>query len=194
MKTKIELWQRPLVLVDFETTGPDEQKYEIIEIGAIRFDQNSFEILGTFDKKVKPLYPGLITDQAQKINGYNRQDWEDAQYLHDVLPKFINFAKGGVFLAYNVHFDRKFYNWFVRRLNLKDKMDYHSVCIMSGAMMMLRQLGLKNFQMKDVANFLGIPEEPMPHRAINGAKTDYEIYKKLMTGFEVCSRVHPSIH
>jgi len=32
-----------------------------------------------------------------------------------------------------------------------------------------------------VAKYLGIPEEPLPHRGINGTMTAYEIYKQLVS-------------
>ena len=44
-----------LVLIDFETTGLDEKKHEIIEIGAILCDAVSLDIYWEYERKLKPV-------------------------------------------------------------------------------------------------------------------------------------------
>jgi hypothetical protein len=58
-------------------------------------------------------------------------------------------------------------------------MDYHRLDIMSIAWNKLfdemGELGLSK-----IARYLNISGEPLPHRAINGAKLALEVYKKLL--------------
>mgnify|MGYP001583431399 FL=1 len=44
----------------------------------------------------------------------------------------------------------------------------------------LRNRGLRYFNLDGIAEFFGMPKEPLPHRAINGAMRALEVYKKLM--------------
>lgn len=56
------------IVIDLETTGKYHTMNEIIQIGAILFD-NDLEPADTFMTYIKPLKPKLFTKEAQDING-----------------------------------------------------------------------------------------------------------------------------
>lgn len=92
------------VVFDLETTGLSETKNEIIEIGAIRFEWD--EPKQIFHTYVKP--KKKITAKITSINGITNEMVENAPTIEEVLPKFIDFIKDDVLIAYNAPFDMKF--------------------------------------------------------------------------------------
>ena len=55
--------------LDIETSGLNPNENEILEIAAIRFDQN--KILNTYNVLVKPIKPLNLT--AQSVNGITKR-------------------------------------------------------------------------------------------------------------------------
>ena len=86
-----------------------------------------------------------------------------------------------MFAAWNVTFDWSFVQKAFHDTRVENTMDYHHLDIPSMVWAKLRKDGLESVSMDNVAQFLGMPEESKPHRAINGAMTAYEILKKLLT-------------
>lgn len=176
----MEILDRPIAITDVETSGLDEDSHEILEIGLVVFDQQSLEIISTLDFKVIPEHIETATEFALEINGYNEEDWKDAVSLNIVMAEFATLTQNAIFCAHNITFDWKFISRAFKKTGVVDLMDYHRIDLFTIAWEKLRTSGLKKLNMNEVAKHLGIPEEPVPHRAINGAMTEYEIFKALL--------------
>ncbi len=89
------------IVLDTETTGYDVYKDEIIEIAAIRVQNN--EIIDKFNTLVKPYrkVPKKITE----ITGITTNMVENAPNIKEVLPNFINFVDNCPIIAHNANFD-----------------------------------------------------------------------------------------
>ncbi|NNG18518.1 DEDD exonuclease domain-containing protein [Naumannella sp. ID2617S] len=88
------------LVVDLETTGGGEGD-AITEIGAVKV--RGGEVLGEFQTLINPIthIPALI----QVLTGITNQMVADAPRLAQVLPGFLEFARGAVWVAHNAGFD-----------------------------------------------------------------------------------------
>lgn len=93
------------VVFDLETTGLSSLKDEIIEIGAVKVDENG-KIIETFTTLVKPSKP--VSDFIQGLTGISNEMLEDAPSIYVALPRFANFAGDAILVGHNVTFDIAF--------------------------------------------------------------------------------------
>lgn len=169
-----------IAIVDVETTGLDIGTHEIIEIGAIVFDDKDFKIIDTVDLKVKPEHPENSDPKALVVNGYNETDWQDAIPLSDAMKIFVEKTNGAMFCAHNMAFDYHFINIALKKCGIENKMDYHNIDIFTLAWAKIPHEKIHRWGLKTICEYLEIPPEPAVHRGINGAMAEYEVYKKLM--------------
>lgn len=177
----MKILERPVAITDVETTGIDPKTQEIVEIGLVLVNQQTLEIVETLEVKARPEHLETATEFALKLNGYNAADWQNAPTLQTAMSLYGEATKDAIFCAHNVTFDWSFILEAFQKTGVKNLLDYHRVDLFTMAWMKLRNSGLEKFNMNEVAKYLGIPEEPMPHRAINGAMTAYEIYKRMVS-------------
>ncbi len=177
----MKILERYIAITDVETTGLDPTTQEIVEVGLILIDQRTFKIIDTLDVKVLPEHLETATEFALKLNGYNAIDWQNALTLQTAMALYSKKTEDAIFCAHNVTFDWAFISEAFRKTGAKNSMDYHRIDLFTMAWMKLRNSGLEKFNMNEVAKYLGIPEEPLPHRGINGTMTAYEIYKQLVS-------------
>jgi DNA polymerase-3 subunit epsilon len=176
----MEILDRPVAITDVETSGLDPARCEIIDIGMVLVDQHNLKVIDRLNLKVKPDHPEVFSEEARKINGYNESGWQHALGLPDVMEVYSRKTKDAIFCAHNVTFDWAFIEAAFKKTGVKNLMDYHRLDLLTMAWLKFRNSGLKRLNMNEVAKFLGIPEEPLPHRGINGAMTEYEIFKKIV--------------
>lgn len=89
-------------VVDLETTGGSPKKgSRITEVGAVKV--RGGEVLGEFQTLVNPdqLIPAFIT----VLTGITDQMVVEAPRIAEVLPSFLEFARGTVLVAHNAPFD-----------------------------------------------------------------------------------------
>ena len=177
----IEFLKRPLAVTDVETTGFDPQVHEVIEIGLIVVDQKTLKVLDEFEAKVRPRRIRAAAEQALKINGYNKLDWLGAADLEDAMKIYSKKTKQGIFTAHNSYLDWAFISEAFKSTGVEDYTDYHRVDLFSLAWGRAKKLrGLKKFHLKSLCEYFGLEPEPLPHRALNGARKALEVLKLLM--------------
>ena len=110
----MELRNRNFMLVDVETTGYDEKKHQILEIGMLVI--KNMEIVDKLEVKVKHKEYAITARamEANKINiiEHNKQAIEEKEAAELIL-KFLNDNKaeeeeGYIVIGQNVAFDIKF--------------------------------------------------------------------------------------
>ncbi len=94
------------VVFDLETTGLNPINDHIIEIGALKYQDN--ELVDTFQVLVNPLVS--IPDEITKLTGINNEMVKDEKSIDDVLKDFINFIGDFPLVAHNGSFDLSFIN------------------------------------------------------------------------------------
>jgi DNA polymerase III epsilon subunit-like protein len=174
--------QRKIAMTDLETSGDIPGFHEILEIGLVVFDQDTFEIIDTYDQKVKPEHMENNIPRALEYNGYNEKDWQNTISLEDAMKIYGEKTKDCVFCAYNVSFDWGFVHDAFVKTGVFDPMstfeNHNRLDMLSIAY--IKGLKDKNsLSLKTACEFFGVPPEPLPHSALNGAMTAYELFKKL---------------
>jgi DNA polymerase-3 subunit epsilon len=100
-------------VVDLETTGGSPIEDGITEIGAVLY--RAGERLGSFQSLVDPLQP--IPPYVAHLTGIDDRLVSGQPPIEQVLPAFLEFARGAVFVAHNARFDFSFVNENLRRLD-----------------------------------------------------------------------------
>jgi len=180
-----------LVLIDFETTGLDEKKHEIIEIGALLCDAVSLDIYWEYERKLKPVNICCAQPEALAVNGYTEEAWAGAAGFRRGMMDFLcKLDHTMIFTGQNVWFDVRFYlsaleqlRYFEPEGTLIDPLDptphgysYHQLDIASMAWPLQKE---PVYRMSRLGPAFGIEPEPMPHRAINGVRTEYALLKEI---------------
>lgn len=166
-------------IVDIETSGVDPKRAEIIEIGVVVFDSESFNIIDTMDVKVMPMYPASGDPKAYEVNGFNLGAWKDAVKISVAIRAFAKKTMDTIFCAHNPLFD-----WsFIEKASKDNNVDlrfvtYHKLDLYSLAWRTVPEENMKS--LATICEYLGVEPEAKPHRALNGAMKGYEVYKILM--------------
>lgn len=92
------------VTLDFETTGLDCVKHEIVEIGAARVVNG--QITETYHQYVNPNQP--ISPAATAVNHITDDMVSDKPFIYEVLPNLLHFIGSDIVVAHNAAFDFRF--------------------------------------------------------------------------------------
>lgn len=95
---------KPLVFLDIETTGGSAQNCRVLEIGALRVENN--QIVEKFDRLIHPdaYVPSFITG----ITGIDDDMVQGAPRFHEIAKDLSSFLDGAIFIAHHVSFDYGF--------------------------------------------------------------------------------------
>jgi len=92
---------------DLETTGLHPSNGDrIVEIGAVRIEKGVIQEKDTFCALVNP--QRKISPEASRIHKISDEDVIGSPTIEEVLPQFLDFAKGTVLVAHNAEFDLSF--------------------------------------------------------------------------------------
>lgn len=91
-------------VIDLETTGGSPSNDAITEIGAVKV--RAGERLGSFQSLIDPRRP--IPSAIAHLTGIDDMMVSDQPPIEQVLPAFLEFFRGSVFVAHNASFDFRF--------------------------------------------------------------------------------------
>jgi DNA polymerase-3 subunit epsilon len=170
---------RPLAIVDIETTGLDSEKHEIIEIAVLVVDLETLEITGKYHAKVWPKHLETADPRALEMNGYTKEAWRDAKPLKTVLDELNQLAPGAMFAGWNVSFDRPFIEKAARDEDTPLHFDYHWIDIMTIAYWELfSDERIERLSLTYVCEKLDIPFKKA-HTAMGDITATLEVYRFL---------------
>jgi len=175
----MNLKDRNIAITDIETSGDIFTENEILEIGLVLVNSKTLEIIDTLNVKVKPEHIENAVPAALERNGYKEENWKEAVSLKEAMEQYASKTKDALFYAYNVSFDWGFMNEAFRKTGVKNLMDYHRIDLMSMAYLKYKNK-LNSLSFNSVSEVMGIPKEPMPHSALNGAMQAYYLLKNLI--------------
>lgn len=81
----------PFIVLDLEMTGTEPGWHEIIQLGAVLYDDDWNE-KGRYLSNVYPENEESFSQSAAEVHGLTLDDLEDAPMIYDVLPEFENWA------------------------------------------------------------------------------------------------------
>ena len=100
-------------VVDLETTGGSPRDCKITEVGAVKY--RGGERLGSFQALVDPEVP--IPPFVAHLTGISDHLVAGRPPIEEIMPAFLEFARGAVFVAHNAGFDFSFVNENLSRLD-----------------------------------------------------------------------------
>ena len=109
----VPLGEVTFVVVDLETTGGSPLEHAITEIGAVTM--RGGERLRSFQSLVAPGQP--IPPYVAHLTGIDDRSVVAEPPIEEILPAFLEFCRGAVFVAHNARFDFSFLNASLVRLD-----------------------------------------------------------------------------
>jgi DNA polymerase III epsilon subunit-like protein len=180
-----------MIVIDIETTGLDPKRNSILEIGAIDFQNPE----NWFNCRCRVWDGAEIDLNALAINGYTVADTTDPAVCshEELLVRFIKWTDDihdKTLAGQNVDFDIDFLNEGFKRAGIpfqagKRKVDQHSIAyarLLKGKITPPLADGFSNLNSDLIMNLVGLPAEPKPHKALNGAKYQCEALSRLIFG------------
>ncbi len=160
------------VVFDIETTGFNPHKNKIIEFGAVKVRDG--EVVERFSRFVNPQVP--IPFAIEQLTTIRDDMVMNEPTIEVILPEFLEFCEGGVFVAHNADFDMSYVieNALRQNLSLVEPTYIDTVAL---ARMLLPTIS--KFKLDAVAKVLGVPLNTH-HRAVDDAECTAHIFIKLM--------------
>jgi DNA polymerase III epsilon subunit-like protein len=180
-----------MIVLDIETSGLDPETHGILSVGA--FDITSGE---SFYEECRLREGEKIDENALDVNGFTMDECRDKtkQSTRDLLQHFETWLKertikmiGGLHVQ---SFDVPFLNRKATQVGLRLRLHRRSIDLHSIAFAKMQNLG-KVVPMTDgwsvmdtdfIHPFCGLPKEPKPQNALNGAKWEAESIYRLING------------
>jgi DNA polymerase III epsilon subunit family exonuclease len=163
------------VITDIETTGSVKGKDRIIEIAAVKL-RNDQEI-DRFESLVKP--DKKISRQISWLTGIKNVTVEEAPPVEDVLPRYVQFMEGAIFVAHNTLFDYFFINSEIRRLGLAEFENQMEICTFRMAKKILPDVRARG--VSGLAKYFNYSLEGGRHRAMPDVLATRFYFEKFTT-------------
>ncbi|MBI3290029.1 3'-5' exonuclease [Candidatus Microgenomates bacterium] len=179
--TIIDFRTRPLLFIDLEFSGLDPRIHEILEVGAIVVDPTTLEIKKEYEVKTKPLHIENADPKALDINGYKKEDWENAVEISEALNNLNQIAPNGMIVGWNVAYDCMFLDMAYRNNNIKPAFDYHKIDILAlGWKYALTHPEIADVKLSGFCKHFGI-DRKNAHTAMADIKATYEVFIRLIS-------------
>ena len=173
--TKIN--QERYVVVDIETTGLYPKSDEIIEIAAMKVDENGE--ISKFQKLIKPNIP--VSSFITKLTGITNTMLEnEGEDITEVLQAFDAFIEDYTLIGHNVNFDLSFIDdkyekYLIKNLDHK----YLDTLYLARRYMPF----LPNHKLKTVAEYFQVSTKGH-HRALADVQMTLEIYIRILYHYQ----------
>lgn len=160
------------IIIDIETTGLDPIYDEIIEITALKVNQD--KIVDTFTTLIKPTKP--INPFITELTGITNDMVENSPSITDVLPNFLTFIKNETLIGHNINFDINFlYDNFIKTGHEKGLTNNFVDTLRLGRKTLKN---LKHHRLKDLAAYYNI-DTTGAHRSTKDCEITYQVYLHL---------------
>jgi len=168
-----------MIILDIETSGTDPRRHCMLSLGAVDYDTGE-EFYGEcsvyVDSEIDPV--------AMEINGFKQEDMQPGkkQTAHGLFHKFHFWAQqfpnkllaghniGHLDILFLEHLDSLYTQYHLPWSFGYRTLDLHSVAY--------TVLG-KSLSHENICKELGLPVEPKPHNALNGARSECAAFREL---------------
>ena len=178
-----------MIVVDTELSGLDPDKHSLISIGAIDMSNPKNQFYG----ECKIWADAHISQEGIDVAGFTKEQITDPEKQTDeeLVKKFISWSiicPEHTFAGQNPYLDMLFIQNGAKRYHLNwnfahRTIDEHTLCYIHMIKRGITPPVLKNRTDLDsdkIMQYVGIPVEPHPHNALNGAKQSAEAISRLL--------------
>lgn len=182
-----------MIVLDIETTGTNPRVHSIISIGAIELENPD----NRFYEECRIFPEAHIEEKALEITGVTREDITDPSKKSDkdIVEDFFAWMSEvpeRTIAGHNTHFDVGFLTEAAHRYKIDNPLAHRLLDLHSLAYLHMIQKGIvppvdqkhgHTALSSQVAEaYTGIPPEPHPHVAINGALYEAEAISRILYG------------
>jgi DNA polymerase III alpha subunit (gram-positive type) len=169
-----------LAMVDIETTGLSIKDHEIIEIGALIYNEKEDRVLDEWEVKIAPRHIETASQQALKINGYMNNPNLYRTSIKSALIKFNNLVEGCIIVGQNIaEFDLPFIYRDMSEFNIspswhrRDKLELGSLMWNT-----IKDIDMPGLSLANFCDFFKISNEGS-HTALVDCRRTYEVYRRI---------------
>ena len=178
-----------MIVVDIEATGMNWDQHSLVSIGAVDFNDPGRQ----FYKECRIWDGAKIEEEALAFTGFTESEVRDEgkPTESEIIRAFLEWAYTSseyTVAGQNVYIDLEFIRAAARRAGENAALahriiDLHSITV---AHMIRRGIepgsedGKTTLDSDVIMEYVGIPTEPHPHIAINGAKWEAEAFSRLL--------------
>lgn len=178
-----------MIVVDAEFSGLDPVKHGLLSIGAVDFDspENIFYEECQLREDAETMAAALVANGFSLTDITNPTKPTEERLLSDFI-EWVSPMKHKLLVAHVPILDQ----WFIRKACDRYKrkqpfryrtIDLHSIAVVkmiNAGHNIYDEKGYSEVNLAAVCGFCGIPEEPKPHNALNGAKAVAECFSRLV--------------
>ncbi|HEY4489528.1 MAG TPA: 3'-5' exonuclease [Candidatus Paceibacterota bacterium] len=180
-----------MIAVDVEATGLDADKASIVSIGAVDLDDPTNQ----FYDECRVWDGAHISDESLAITGFSREEIgegsgkkNEAELIKAFVAWALDRPKSHTFIGQNPRFDSDFVAAACHRAGIEFPFAYRSIDTHSLCWLHMTQKGetppIDNkrsaINLDFILKYTGVPEEPKPHNALNGALSHAEVFSRLV--------------
>ncbi len=180
-----------MIVVDTELTGLDTEKDSLLSIGAVDLENPQNQFYGECR-----IWPGAhVNPVALEINGFSEKEIQDPKKQTDgeLIASFIAWAltcNEHTLAGQNPYWDMAFMRNAAKRYHLDWPFAHRTIDQHSLAYMHTVKQGIvppvankrTDLNSDKIMEYVGIPVEPHPHNALNGAKQAAEAISRMLYG------------
>lgn len=178
-----------MIVLDIEATGTDVHKHAILSIGAIDFEHPE----QVFNEECRIWDGAHVDPEALKYNGYSEEQIRDPNKQTDeqIIKKlfaWIEQRDERTIAGQNPSFDLGYIRSAAHRYHINSTLAHRSIDQHSIVYAHMIKRGLtppvahhhSGIDSDFIMEYVGIPTEPKPHIAINGATWEAEALSRLL--------------
>lgn len=160
--------------LDFELTGLDPHRDEIISFGAIPIDAGRVRLAGAVSRLVRPR--GELDETSIRVHGLRAVDLKSAEPLENVIGSLMRVLAGRVVVAHSAPIERAFLRRALRTQSVRLRGPIVDTEVLGRLWLHDRDgLLLRGISLSGLAGALGLPAE-RPHDALSDALTTAQAF------------------
>lgn len=177
-----------MIIVDVESSGVEPTKHSVLSIGAIDFSNPKNQFYGECR-----IWDGAhIMDEALAVNGFTKEQImnEKKQTEESLVKSFLAWTENvseHTIAGQNPSFDRDAIHKASERYHLNWPLAYRTIDLHTACYFHMIKKGVlppvankrTDLNSDKIMKYVGIPVEPHPHNALNGAKVATEALSRL---------------
>ena len=170
-----------LVVVDTEFTNLEFDKSELIEIGFVKLEAETYKVLEEGDIKIKPSHIETASPESLDVIGYDEEEWNrEGVDLKTGLEQFLSHTERCLLVAHNLPADWMVLRRGIDQVGLKENFYYKGLDTFSLAFAKLvNEPGFERYSLGELAKYFNV-DEGQKHRAIDDARATAEVFKRLI--------------
>ena len=179
----MQILNKPLIILDIETTGLNGMKYSVCELAAIKLDEDLNEV-GRYhsEKYIKPLEENYLK-QSMKTHGISKKTLEKAPGFETVINDFITWTDKGEseLSSWGIAFDFPFMQCQFYKIHEKWPFDYRYFDLRTVVRYESAWKGhIGKLSLKDYCDIYEIEYNPKNyHSALGDVEMEVSLFKKV---------------